>query len=168
MSSTCFKLTRIIDSSQSREVALIIEIWEIVILKPEATILIAKLVKELSNIVLNEKHILFKDSLAKFLLIIENYSEKVCDRLGQVMRFVSELFVLEIVSDEFMTIWFQAELTDKISLAEAAQLSSLLEIKLQNSDDLNLKLLFMSFEENINKKKADCLIEAIELMNNIF
>jgi hypothetical protein len=161
--SISLKLQRLMKDSETIAIVVIRKIWEVVILKPELISLCAKLTNQMSIAELMQDDgtkLKFAELLIQFLthrqatftsIPTDQFNDKIKSRLGQVVTFVAELYQLDMVSDDFMELWFDEKLIENLTVVYATEISAVISEKINEVGSLSLRLKSLTFDMKINE-----------------
>jgi hypothetical protein len=175
------KLKNFIGNSEAISMTIIRKVWEVVIRSPKLTKLCVSLMHEISEVqVLQDDgtNSNLGDLLERFLTARQETFSKVLEiqpteavknRLGYVAIFVAELFVLGVLPDTHMIIWLERNLTQNLNVNDAAALSSLINSKISETGNVELKMKLIALDTNVKgdvKKIASSIQSEIQELND--
>jgi hypothetical protein len=159
ISLTGIRLRFFIGDSEEIANLVIREIWKILMLKPSESKSCLKVIKEIGILNLQKK--IFNDLLMHFFtnrkfafmaIKQEEFTETIKKRLGNVAKFCAELFSFDFISEEFLSIWLEENVVERLNVEDAAAISSMIGQKVFKSENLDVKLLLLSLDEKIMKE----------------
>lgn len=171
------KLTKIVknlrlfeDDLELISTAVIRKVWEFVLQKPELISLCAKLLKDMNSSKSAVTDFMTKRHAAFCSIKDDQFTEAIERRLGQVIIFVGELFARDIVDDNHMEHWLEEKLSNHLQMVHAAQLSSLIGVKLQETENIQLRLQVIFLDGKVNqemKKFKNTIRDEIEELSKV-